>query len=254
MKQFIVSMMVALAVSTSVATAGETNSGWDASVTLKTLVADKYLGFGSGCMFYHKPVIQSDLFVAFKNGAYVDVWNSTAFEHFNRNFGTEQDLGIGWAGPLTKLGLNLPNWSLDIGTTLFDEPPVENIGAGDVFFNHIKLSRDCKWMTVNAMFENFLFLPHSQAHGANLLSLGASKEVTFCRDRLVLSASLSGVYDTGGTYEGKGFFLRGTAELDYKLTKKLTLIIVQVAYYAPLSVHDGRQLDQVISAGVAYKF
>lgn len=233
-----------------------TNSNWTPSVTLRSVVASKYLAFGSGGTLYDKPAIQSDIFVSFRNGFYVDLWNSTPFKGHDNNFGWEQDLGIGWAGPLSTFDLKgfASDMTLDIGSTYFDEPGLLTIGAKDILYNHVKLSKAFKWVTVFGNFENYIAMPGSPYHGGNLYSIGASKGTSFFKDRVSASTSLALTYDDGGFGMDKGFLLRGSAELDWKLTKHLTMILPQVNYYAPLTVRDSRSLDAVVFGGFSYRF
>jgi len=233
-----------------------TASGWKPTVSLRSVYASKYLVFGTGAVLYDKPVIQTDLFVSFRNGVYLDLWNSTPFEGYNRNFGTEQDFGIGWAGPLSKFGVKGPlsSITLDIGTTYFDEPKVLTFGAKDILWSHAKLTKEFKWATIYGSFDNFLEMPGSPYKGGNVATFGASKGTSMFNGLLNPSTSLALVYDNGGFGNDRGFLLKGGAELDWRITKRVTLILPQVTYYAPVGVDDSRKLDCVWFAGFCYKF
>ena len=237
-----------------------TNSPWTPSVNLRTVVASKYLAFGSGGTLYDKPVIQSDIFTSFQNGFYVDLWNSTALTGHDSNFGWEQDLGIGWAGPLSTFGIcgYASDMTLDIGTTYFDEPGLLTLGAKDVLYSHVKLSKAItKWFAMNGEYENYVTMPKTGYQGGSLFSLGASTSKSFLGhndDLVTASTALAIVYDNGGFGCDDGFLLRGSAELDWKLTTHVTMILPQVNYYVPVTMQDSRRLDAVVFAGFGYHF
>lgn len=239
------------------AIAGESlESGWTPSVSARVVVASKYAAFGSGGILYDKPVIQSDLFVSFRNGFYADLWNSVPFTGHDDNFGWEQDLGIGWSGPLSALGLNgfASDMTLDLGITYFDEPGLLTLGANDILYNHVKLSKAFNLLTVFVDFKSYVPMPHSPYSGGNLYDVGISRGVSVFKDRLSASTSLALVYDDGGFGFDNGLLLYGCAELDWLLTKHLVLILPQVSYYAPITLRDSRSLDAVISGGLGYQF
>ena len=148
----------------------------------------------------------------------------------------------------------MSDFVLDIGSTYFDEPGLLTIGSKDILYNHVKLSRESKVVTVFWQFENYIAMPGSPYKGGNLVSVGASKGVSLFKDRVSANTSLALTYDTGGFGCDSGLLLRGTAELDFAITKHITVILPSVNYYAPLTVRDSRTLDAVVSAGLAYRF
>jgi len=257
MKQLIVSIILASILVTSQAAENNTNSNWSVSdITLSSQVANQYLAFGSGTVLYDKPVLHSDLRVNLQNGIYFDLWNSTPLNTgWGENYGSEVDYGVGWNGPLSKLGVTGPlsDLGISIGTSYFDEPKVGSFGGGDTLYSHLTVTKSFTHLSVSAEFENYLTMPETGIRGGNLYSIGASKSMSFFKDRLSATTSLAAVYDSGGYGMDKGFLLRGFAELDWNVTKKFTVIIPQLFYYIPVTVND-RQLDAMVYVGIRYKF
>lgn len=196
-------------------------------VTVSSTVANKSLLFGTGSVLSSDPVVQTDILLSFKNGIYLDLWNSRSLKGSwnNGSLGNEIDYGIGWKGILTS------NLTLNIGVTYFDEPSAFTFGAEDIVYTHAFLTRDFKHLSVVGGFENYTAMPKSGFHGGNLLSLGICKNFSFCKDRVDLDTSLSGVYDTGTIDSEKGLFLRGNMMLSYKATKHFTLNILSLNYF-----------------------
>jgi len=89
MKKLIVSSLAIIFCIASVTVfAAETNANWIPSVSVRSVVASKYLAFGQGFVNHDKPVVQTDIFAAFDCGFYIDLWNSTPFDGYNKNLGT----------------------------------------------------------------------------------------------------------------------------------------------------------------------
>jgi len=261
MKKCIVSIigLVTLWLSSAIR-ADETNSAWlPETVTFWSVVADKYVAFCLGVELYNKPVIQSDLKASWACGLYVDLWNSSPLNgNWNDNFGSEVDYSVGWAGKLSKLGLTGPisELSLDIGTAYFDEPGVFSLGADDLLYSHIKLFKDTKWATFMVAYENYIAMPGS-SYGkptGNLLSVGVSKDTSLFNGLLNPRTFFIVSYDTGCLGLDSGVLLRGGAELDWRLSKHLSLVCPQVNYFAPINMNDSRRLTAVVYAGFSYKF
>lgn len=103
------------------------------SFTLTTTLFNQYLG-ANGDIFYDGPVIQPDLFIAFPNGLYADVWVSRADGNLGEDFGDELDLTVGWSnerldvsaarfwvlgGDVAQLKAVFAPWLLDYGANSF---------------------------------------------------------------------------------------------------------------------------------------
>ena len=257
-------MVAAIFIAATTTDAAEgTNSGWNSTATFQSAIGSKYLAFGSGTVLYDRPVIHSDLKIRFENGLYIDLWGSQpANDQWNANFGTEIDLGLGWEGPLSRIGVSgkLSDIQVSIGTSYFDEPDLSLLGAGDTLYSHLTLSKNITSLpiplSVNAEFENYVTMPGTAVNGGNLYSIGASTCLSPFKDRLngklVAISSLSLVYDDGGYAMDSGLLLRGFVELDWNVSKRLTTF-VQGLYYAPLTVKDSRELDAMVFVGFRIK-
>ena len=255
MKKIIVSLSLVLGLTTTLL-ADATNNGWESSASLQSVVASKYDSFVMGATLYDKPVIQTDLFVSFRNGLYLDLWNSTPLDGYNHNYGTEQDFGVGWSGPLSTFGLkgSASDVVLNVEVMYFDEPQVGTFGAGDMLYTHVKLSKAFKWVTAFAGYENTAVSPFGSVRGLDVFSVGASKGASFFKDLVSASTSLALAYNTKAFGLDNGLFIRGNVELDWKLTKRLTVILPSLNCWSPVTVCDRRSFDAVIAAGLSLKF
>ena len=220
------------------------------SVTVSSLVADKYMAFGTGSLLSKDPVIQSDVCISFKSGLYVDLWNSKSLNGSwdDGSFGNEVDYQVGWKGSIT------PSLRFNVGVTYFDEPNAFTFGAGDIVYTHAFLTRDFKHLSVTAGYENYVTMPGSGFCGGNLISLGVSKYQLFLQGKLGVRASVTGVYDAGTLGTRSGFIVKGSTGLDWNVSKRCTLNILGVDWYAPLTAHDKRVTDAVMYTGFTFHF
>jgi hypothetical protein len=240
-------LFVAIALTTGSVNSAHATNAWP-SVTFSSYWANQYLAFGGGAVLYDKPVVQSDLYVSFDNGLYLDLWSSTSLDtKWNNNLGDEVDYGIGWEKTIRK-------YTVRIGFIYFDEPNVFTLGAGDIAYTHAKVSRPVYGITLCAGFENYITMPDSGFQGGNIFSVGLSKSVSLRKDKLSLGASAALAYDDGGFGLDNGLLGRGNISATWKLTKKLSFIAPSVSWYAPLTIDDSRKFDTVVSAGFSYKF
>ena len=244
MKSIITLVTFAAAILFSSFTVQAQDSQWP-SVTVSSLVADKYIAFGTGSLLSKDPAVQSDVNISFKNGLYIDLWNSRSLKGSwnDDSFGNEVDYQVGWRGAVAT------NLSLDIGVTYFDEPKAFTFGAGDILYTHAFLTKDFKYLSATMGYENYTAMPDSGFNGGNLLSLGVSKHGSFCKDKISLHASVTGVYDTGTIGTRSGLIFRGGAGADWNISKRLTLNVLGVNWYAPLTPHDKRVAQVVFSSG-----
>lgn len=244
MKSIILSLIPALLLLSGFQTQAKETS-WP-SISFSSLVADKYLAFGSGSVLSKNPVVQSDLCFSFKNGLYVDLWNSRSLQGSwnDGGLGNEIDYQIGWKSKVAK------DLTLNVGVTYFDTSKVFTFGGGDIIYTHAFLLKDFKHLSVTAGYENYTTMPRSGFRGGNLISLGASKHQLFFGDKLSLRAGIACVYDTGTIGTHTGFIMRGSAGADWNISKHLTFNVIGVNYYVPLTVHDKRTTDAVVSSGI----
>ena len=227
--------------------AGE--SQWP-NVTVSSLVASEYRGFATGNLLSKDPAVQSDVFVAFKDGLYIDVWNSRSLKGSwnDSSLGNEIDYGAGWKGNIAT------NLTLNVGISYCDEPRVFTFGGGDMVYTHASLTRDFTHLSVTAEYENFTTMPNSGFRGGNLISLGVSKYQSFYKEKIGVRASAAGAYDMGTLGSGAGFILRGSAGVDWNISKRLTFNVLSANWYAPLTPHDKRVADAVVFSGFTLHF
>ena len=213
------------------------------SVTVSSAVANKYLFGGTGGVLSKDPVVQTDLLLTHKNGIYVDLWNSRSLKGKwdDGSLGNEVDYGVGWNG--TAKGL-----TAHVGITYFDEPSAFKLGAGDIVYTHARLGKDFRPFSLTLGHENLVTMPDSGFQGGNLFSLTASKSVLFWKDRMSVSASIAGVYDTGTLGSDTGFFLRGSTGINWNVSKRLTVNVVSANYFIR------RTSDVMVSSGITWNF
>lgn len=225
--------------------AEEKTNNWS-GVTLSTAVANKYLFFGTGAVLYDKPAVQTDLLVTLKNGLYYDLWGSRSLQGKwnDGSFGNEVDYGIGWDGIVKGL-------TAHAGFTYLDEPSAFTFGASDILYTHLRLGKESKWLSVTAGYENYTAMPDSGFPGGHLISIGAGRIQPLNGDKVVLNASLAGVYDTGTLGTLVGFMLRGNVGISWNINKHFTFNAVSVNYYAPLT---RRATDAMVMSGLTYHF
>ncbi|MSU55623.1 MAG: hypothetical protein EXS46_03765 [Candidatus Taylorbacteria bacterium] len=241
MKKIIVILATALLVHNR--TEAEENQPQPVSVTLSSVIANKYLFSGTGMELSGDPVVQTDLFLSHKSGVYLDLWNSRSLKGKwdDGSLGNEVDYGLGWNGVIKGL-------TVHVGVTYFDEPKAFTLGSGDIIYSHLRLGKDWKLLTLTLGYENLVTMPDSGFQGGNLFSLTASKSIPFWKDRMNISTSLAGVYDTGTLGSDTGFFLRGTAGVNWNITKRLTANLVSVNYFVR------HKSDAIVSSGLTWSF
>jgi hypothetical protein len=220
------------------------------SVTISSLVASKYLGFGTGNLLSKDPVAQTDLFIIFKNGFYADLWHSRSLKGSwnDGSLGNEIDYGVGWKGKITR------NLTLNIGVSYSDDAKVFTLAGGDMFYTHASLTRDFEYISMSVGYENFTTMPNSGFRGGNLISLTASKYKLLFNNKIGLRASVVGEYDTGTLGSSHGFVLRGSAGTDWNMMKHVTFNVLAVNWYIPVTPHDKRVADAVFYSGLTFRF
>jgi hypothetical protein len=207
----------------------------------------QYLAYGSGAVIDPDPGMQSLLLVCYQNGVSLSLWNTTNFKKWNSTLGSEVDYGIGWSGKIA------PYTTLDVGATYFDEPKVFTLGRGDIVYGHATVTREMYGLSASLGVERYDTMPKSGFQGGSLYSAGLSKKWPLSDDMVTVSNSVALAYDDGGFGFKRGFLARGVVTVDWKATKRLTLTIPQVYWYAPF-MHDARKSNAMVYGGVGYVF
>jgi len=238
-------------------TIDQPTSQWTPSGSVKVMFADKYLA-SCGAVFYNRPVMQVVIFVSVKNGLYLDLWNSTPINLslWDKNFGTEQDISVGWAGKLSKLGVS--GWpgslTLDTGVNFWDEPSIGTFGKDDILNEYIKVTKDFEWVSVSAKFECAEVMPNSIYGGGQMYTLEVSKSKSFFNDMVLAGLSADAMYDSGRFGAGNGFIVGGSGYLQWKLYKGFALILPQVNLTEPINTRDSRKFSSAVSGGLKWRF
>ena len=243
MKTIIVNIATALLILNRVAAEETQTEPQPVSVTLSSVVANKYLFSASGLELSRDPVVQTDLYVNFRNGIYADLWASRSLKGKwdDGGLGNEIDYGIGWNGTIKGL-------TAHIGVTYFDEPKSFAFGAGDILYSHVRIGNDFKHLSLTLGYENLTPLPDSGFQGGNIVSLTASKTFPLWNDKVTLPASLSAVYDSGTAGSERGLFIKGTAGVNWNATKQLTVNLLSVSYFIR------EKSDAMFGTGVTWNF
>jgi len=212
-----------------------------ASAAISSIVIEKYIG-ASGAVCYDKPVIQTNVWVGWKSGFYVDLWNSSPFKGFNEvyNYGTEADYCIGFSHSLFK-----SKTIVDVYLSFCDEPSLGKVNGEDLFYNYLKLSRSTKNMMFWLQYDNVAFTAASSYNGANRFCIGAS--ATKKLSKLGVTAWVSPVLDTG-----HGVFLKGEVKAEWSLTKKFSIVLPGVKWFVPVQLNDGRIFEKAFYTGFNY--
>ncbi len=226
-------------------------AGRPVQVTANLSFASQYLAFGSGIQLSSHPVVQGGLFFSHRSGAYVSLWGSSGFDgSYGRrdgqlDFGDELDLGIGWAGRIGGL-------SVDLSTTYFNEPLPGNLGANDIVYTHLRVGKSWEnGLTLTAVWQNYAPLDGSFYGGGNLIGLELSRAFRLT-ESLSLPLMFGAVHDDGGIDAGDGLLLRGSAVLSWKLSASWSAE-TGYRYYIP-TMSDFRSTDGVWWTGVSWSF
>jgi hypothetical protein len=255
----VLSLLIALVPLTEV----QGNSGWKPTISVCSGLATSYTN-DSNMVYYVSPVFQTDLLISFKNGLFTELWNSVpSHEDYDQNFGTEQDVGFGWKGPLSAIGLN--RTVLDAGTAYCNKPKTMVFGWGDMVNIHVDLSQTIGNLTLSSRYDNYVVMPNS---GGNFISASVKyskmlkssklfKHKTEDPEGIIVNLSLAPTYNTSDSFGYKdAVFLRGILELDGLLTEHL-MVILQFKHYKPIMLHDDdiRNNDSDVGyMGFSYQF
>ena len=96
------------------------NAQGDYKISVSSTVKSSYVGGQTGIRLHDGPVIQNMVTVS-RKGTYAYIWVSSPLDaRWNRDFGTEIDLGIGHDFALAK------GWRLDLGYAYYNLIPTES--------------------------------------------------------------------------------------------------------------------------------
>lgn len=213
-----------------------------ATVIAGASLADRYLGLNGG-QLSGDPVLQSYTKAEFDNGAYAKVCFSKSLKGSwnDGSLGNEVDYGIGWSGTVSG------KVSLNVSATYWDEPRAGTFGKGDILYLKAVCTRSFKNFSVFTTHEQFVPMRGSGFRGGSLTGLGGSISRSF-GGTWSMHASATALYDIGTFGNKAGLLLRGNAGLDRTLTRRLTLNLIAVDWYAP----ERRAMRSMTYTGVTW--
>jgi len=219
---------------------------WDMSFELKSHWKDKYL-LECGALCYDDDVIQSEFIVGFENGLHFGAWHSLGPDgNWNNNYGDEVDWEAFWKG---KMG----RYNVCFGMLYFDVVPIFDLPKGDIMNPFLKVSRDFqletgKSLTPHAMLTAFYPTRGFWEKGC-FLRIGATLNWDMTKDFLV-SQRTELVYGDGAFKQDSGFFADLGLCLSRRLNKNMIWDIIGLRVTVPMTVHDERETDTVLSSGL----
>jgi len=223
----------------------------DPSLNLSTMVKSGYLG-GNGNMFSRDPVIQSDLFVTFENGVWLDIWNSEGLtSDLDDGYDDEIDVGAGWAGAIGG------GMSLNAGINYFNVYSITKLDKSDlvqlfaeVTASDLTVDLFGAKMTPYVRVETLKDMGNDSVNFESVTSIGEKIAVSVT-DKVGIAAKVSLSYDPGifGVEPG----LRGAAEgqVNLKVSDKLTLTPIWAKAVNEFETHT---INYVLGTGLSVAF
>ena len=247
MKKLIAVLLFTLQSLVSVVADEAVVSSWAPKVSIDSIVASKYLAFGSGAVLYDAPVVQTGITAAFQNGLWLNIWNSKSFNStWGKSFGDEVDYGVGWDTKVAGFGLSLT-------VTYLDEPLALIESRNDILYTQILVSHEIGPVNARVYWKTYTPMPNSMCEGGHLFGFGLSKTVKpFSFVSMNGSADIR--YDDGGFGLNSGFLTKCSFGFAWNVTHKLSVTGPSIDLYIPMSVHDIRKTDKVIYGGLRYQF
>lgn len=204
-------------------------------VVFTSKVKTMYLG-GNGAVFYDGPVLQSDLYLGWDSGFFVDVWTSTA-ANTRRNFDKEIDFIIGYNGQIGDM-----KFAVDVGYFVLVISDVVNLNVDLNPIGPLFLRAEL-YAPVHSGGPKSGFVPAMGLR--NRFSLSPLTT-------LVIEEWLE--YDSGAFGFEKGLFAQGYVGLDVTMTESISLT-GGMTWSAPLkSINDGRKNELSVQVGLVYEF
>ncbi len=202
-------------------------------------VRSQYLGvIGSVC--YDEPVAQHDLFVSFAHNIYAELWVSHNFDG-GQNGGQEVDYFCGW-----------DNNRFNIGMAYVDLNKLWRSGD-DMLYPYVKWTQKMDaGISVYAEVDGVIDLNVSNNTGM-LGQIGANFS-TLESKKFGIVGNAHLLYDDG-VFQGKeGLISFFSAGIEYHLTKKTTVRIVNVKFISPLAAAEDRETEHSLSSGLSIGF
>jgi hypothetical protein len=211
-------------------------------VALTSKYAPVYMGV-DGARFYNHPVIQTDLFVGWKNGFYGDFWVSTAADgNTRREYDKEIDITLGYG--FSARGLS---YAVDAAYFVVQGIDVLNLNT------EVSLAKEKLSPFVRAEF----YAPRKSGGPAKgtIFSGGLRSKLAVAKN-VTMSLEACVKQDSGAFGYDKATLLQGEVGFDVALTSKTTLLL-GVRLSDPItkvSQGDGRKKEAIWSIGLTRSF
>ena len=207
-------------------------------VTVTSMVKGAYLG-PDGAVWYRHPLLQSDIFVAWDNGVYADLWTSTGF-NTRKDWDKETDITLGYGGKFRQL-----NYSVEgVYFAVMD---------GDIL--HGKLELSVETPKVSPFVRVMGYVPTRKGGPKEgVLLVGGFKTGFAPSDKVEISLEGSGRHDSGAFGYDEAWLVQGKVGVGVALTPK-TQLLLGVELARPLTVvTDGRKGEVVWEIGLSHRF
>lgn len=238
--------------------AGEYDSklSYGPSFKLKSHVLDKYL-VTTGDLAHDKKVIQTELTVSFSNGLSVGTWHSLGPDgSWNNDYGDELDWFAFLSGQLFGCAAEAGAWYFDMVRML--EMP-----GGDILSPYIKLSRRFALDGRTGVTPLFRLDAYYPARGiwerGSIWRLGAAIDHGPV-EGFSISAQGEVARDDGAFGNDSGLFLDFNLGISRELLctkqpyRSLAWDVVGFRLMVPLTVHDKRDTETVLSSGLTFRW
>lgn len=225
------------------------------TLTLSAMAKSGYL-LGNGDWSTQEPVLQSNAFLAFKNGMYLDLWNSVGLQSkWDSGYDDELDFAVGWAGKLGKTGV-----SLDIGVYYFNVYPVNSLRGNDLFQLYTEWTPSEPWKigSNNTLTPYIRTETTRSADGCSVnndtLVYGGLKHSWAFATNWSINDKAYIVYDPGTCGLDAGFVASWQGQVDWQINKTVTWNLLWVRESIPLNVSDRRDTETVAGTGFTLNF
>lgn len=209
--------------------------------------------FGNGVLVSDKPVIQTDLYIGFENGLWLDFWGSVPadFSDIGKDFATELYPTFGWSG-------KVDNYKLTFSAGYDDLNRAGTLEKTDFVVLVGEISRDfeiSKSFTVTPFLHvetNFTF--DGAVTGDTLPRFGSYYSWKL-NDTLSLGGKAYVLYDPGILFCQTALIGSVEAALHWNISENVTIELPYARFIAPITgVSDGRKEEMIFGAGVSFKF
>ena len=219
------------------------------SLTETTVVRSQYV-FGNGNVASDKPVVQTDLCLSLKNGAWVDLWGSapTDLGKIGKDYRTELYLTAGWTGMVGDYKLTLYAGLDDLYQTGTFNKSDFLVFAGEIS-RDFKVSESLTLSPFIHVETNFTF--DGVVQGDTLPRLGSYYSWQINK-MLSLDGKVYLLYDPGIMSNQTALVGNLEGSLHWKIADGVTLELPYVRWVSPLtSVSDGRKEEWVYGIGLS---